>query len=150
MNKVLVAFLTLTLGLFAVFPLAQAQDKEKKKKKKYIAVITQKNKPKTEIKTVVARAGSSLFSSGSGKTEIEVRKDGGKLKIAVPFEKIAKIKVLEVNLKQNYVKIELTTPTKAVLIGHVATNVEFAGDTEFGSAKINIRDALEITMKEMK
>ncbi|MDF1660313.1 MAG: hypothetical protein P1V97_00975 [Planctomycetota bacterium] len=151
MNKVLVTLLTITLGLAAASPMVLAQDKDKdKKKKKFSATVTEKNKKKTVITEVVSRAGSSLFSSGAGKTEIEVRKDGGKLKINVPFEKIAKIKVLEVNLKLNYVKIELTTHKKAVLVGHVATNVEFAGDTEFGAAKIGIRDALEIVMKEMK
>lgn len=150
MNKVLVTLLTITLGLAAASPVV-AQDKDKKKKKKkFTATITEKNKKKTEVTEVVARAGSSLFSSGAGKTELEVRKDGGKLKINVPFEKIAKIKVLEVNLKLNYVKIELTTLKKSVLVGHVATNVEFAGETEFGAAKIGIRDALEIVMKEMK
>lgn len=150
MNKVLVTVITLTLSLAATAPCAFAQDKKKKKKKKYVATITEKNKKKTEVTEVVTRAGSSLFSSGSGKTEIEVRKDGGKLKISVPFEKIAKIKVLEVNLKLNYVKIELTTPKKSVLVGHVATNIEFAGETEFGPAKIRIRDSVEIIIKEMK
>jgi hypothetical protein len=151
MNRVLISLLTLTVIFTVSAPMTFAQDKAKKakkKKKNFQVTITQSNKPKTVLSKASARAGSSLFSSGSGKAEIEVKKDGGKLKIKVPFDKIAKIKILKVH--RDYVSIELTTHKKSVLKGHVVTNLEFLGETEFGEGSIRVRDAAEIVIKEIK
>jgi hypothetical protein len=148
MNKVLLTLLSITLISAVSAPGVIAQGKKDKKKKNFQATISQTNKPKTVLKDVGIRAGSSLFSSSSGKQELEVKKDGGKLKITVPFEKIAKLRVLKVD--RDYVEIEITTPSKAVLKGHIATNVEIFGKYEFGEGKIRIRDAKEIEFKELK
>lgn len=146
------------LLLLAFAAPAQSQDKPadpskadkavKKEDKRYKATVVDGKGRKTVLTDVTVRAGQSLFGSGSGKTEVEVKKGGGALKIKVPFEKIARIEITGAD-NPDYVVVKIVGHNKKTLEGHVVPNLELLGKTDFGEGTIRLRDAREITIEVM-
>lgn len=138
------SLLTPALPLTGLARPGYAEDEEDKAN--YTAEVVDNEKTKTVLRGVTIRAGGGLFAGGSGKKELEVRKDGGKMKIKVPFKKIKRIVVTEVT--PDYVAIEISSTEGQTLKGHIATNVELAGMTDFGDGAIRIRDANAIDFRK--
>lgn len=150
MKRAFLTTLGLALALAVLVPVSlpsasvglQEAFADSDKNKKYKAVVTDSRSQKTTLKNATVRAGQSLFGSGSGKKILEVKKDGGPLKIKVKFSKIQKIRIVRVN--PDNVEIEIIGKNKAKLKGTVPSNLELLGETDFGEASIRIRDAKEI------
>lgn len=137
---------TALIALSFLAPASLALADDDKEKKVFEAVIEDSKGRKTTLKEAMIKGAEGLFSAAEGKTEIEVKKGGGPLKIKIPFDKIKSIEITAID--PNKVELKITSITNATLVATIPPNIQIVGQTDFGEAKIKIREAKIIKLRQ--